>query len=90
MLGVVFRIAYVLSLALPPVLLIGGVLAIVYYLKPRSQGPRETTALEKAVIGRASVTRVNYLMTRTELEVAIVWPAAFRIVTMTVKTPVAA
>lgn len=40
-LGVMFRIAFALSLALPPVLLIGVVLAIVYYLKPRGpDGPR--------------------------------------------------
>jgi hypothetical protein len=36
-----YRIAYAFSLALPPVLLIGVVLAIVYYLKPRGpEGPR--------------------------------------------------
>jgi hypothetical protein len=36
--AIVSRIAYALLLALPPVLLIGAVLAIVTYLKPRDPG----------------------------------------------------
>jgi hypothetical protein len=37
-LGVMLRIVYALSLALPPVLLIGVVLTIVYYLTSRDSG----------------------------------------------------
>ena len=58
-LGVMLRIAYALSLALPPVLLIGVVLAIVYYLKPRSRGttPKQPPVEEALKAGRQSVEK---------------------------------